>query len=97
MSQFPLVCSFEGDYGLKVLFVSRDATMAEVARTAAEALAGVVVPELGANEVLRVRQAGAKNFLRPELTLQEAGFIEMETIEILRQPAATAVNGARAS
>lgn len=91
MDQFPLVCSFEGDYGLKVLFVPHEATMAEIARTAADALAGVVVPELGPNEVLRVRQAGCEHFLRPDLTLREAGFIEMETIEILRQTAATAV------
>ncbi|HTW73678.1 MAG TPA: toluene-4-monooxygenase system B family protein [Steroidobacteraceae bacterium] len=95
MEQFALVCSFEGDYGLKVLFVRPSATMAEIAHTAADALAGVVVPELAPNEVLRVRRAGAEAFLRPDLTLQEAGFIEMETIEILRQPMATAVDATR--
>jgi Toluene-4-monooxygenase system protein B (TmoB) len=91
MDQFPLVCSFEGDYGLKVLLVPHEATMTEIAHTAAAALAGVVVPELAPNEVLRVRLAGREDFLRPDLTVKEAGFIEMETIEILRQPAATAV------
>ncbi len=95
MELFPLVCSFEGDYGLKVFFVPAHATMAEIARTASDALAGVVVPELAPGEVLRVRQAGREDFLRPELTLSEAGFIEMETIEILRLPAAAAVGAAK--
>lgn len=86
MSNFPLVCGFEGDYGFKVLMVERSSTMDDVCAVAAEMLAGVVVRPVAATERLRVRLPEAEVPLPGDLTVEAAGFIELETIEIYREP-----------
>ena len=86
MSNFPVVCGFEGDYGFKVLMVDRSSTMDDVCAVAADLLAGVVVRPVALTERLRVRLPDATEPLPPTLTVAEAGFIELETIEIYREP-----------
>jgi hypothetical protein len=86
MNNFPVVCGFEGDYGFKVLMIERSSTMDEVCAVAAEMLAGVVVPLVASTERLRVKLPGADGPLAPGLTVAEAGFVELETIEIYREP-----------
>jgi hypothetical protein len=86
MSKFPVVCGLEGDYGFKVLMVERTSTMDQVCAVAAEMLGGVVVRPIAPTERLRVRLPGADAPLAPGLTIAEAGFMELETIEIYREP-----------
>ena len=86
MAAFALCCGFEGDYGYKVLLVDDGFTIAQVAQEAARQLAGVVVRPLEPGERLSVRVQGSPTPLAPELTIQAAGLIEMETIEIQREP-----------
>lgn len=84
MANIALVCNFIGDYGLKVLLVDADSTIAQVALEAARQLAGVVVRPVEPNEQLSVRVQGSETALAPELTIAAAGLMEMETIEIHR-------------
>jgi hypothetical protein len=86
MGSIALVCNFIGDYGLKVLLVDRDSTIAQVAQEAARQLAGVVVRPVAAHEQLSVRVQGSETPLPPHLTISAAGLMEMETIEIHRAP-----------
>lgn len=84
MSAFPLVCMFKGDYGLKVVVVDDQDDMAAVARTAADQLAGVVVPLVDVKR-LRVRVQGAAEPLPRDLTVAQAKFIKLETVEIYEE------------
>ncbi|MEW6269786.1 MAG: toluene-4-monooxygenase system B family protein [Thermodesulfobacteriota bacterium] len=87
MAAFPLVVNFVGDYGLKVLLVDAELTIAEVAAEAARQLAGVVVPPVAPGETLRVRVQGRGDTLPDDVKLTDAGLIEMETVEIHRERA----------
>ena len=83
MAVFALVCNYEGDYGMKVLMVDSDDTMADVARIARENIASVFVPEPPPGSQLRVRRHGTDEFLSPDLTITDAGFVVMETVDII--------------
>ena len=80
---FPLVISFQGDYGMKVIMVPPGATMGEVATIASDQLVGVVVKPPPAGTTLKVHRYGEAEALPDALTIGEAGFIAMETLEIL--------------
>jgi len=84
MSPFPLICSFKGDYGLKVFVVDAEDDMATVAKTAADCLAGVVVQKVDLGR-LRVRQQGAAEPLPRDITVTQAKFIKLETVEIYEE------------
>ncbi|TFL13442.1 toluene monooxygenase [Pusillimonas caeni] len=87
---FALGCNYEGDYGLKMLYVSPDSTMKEVADIARQHIAGVFVAEPKPGVVLRVRRHGEEEFLPESLKVSEAGFIQMDTVDIIHVPAAQA-------
>lgn len=85
MADHHLVCNFEGDYGLKLLTVDENSTMKQVATRAADLLAGVVVPQITDRSLLRVRVQGQDKPLASNITVAEAGLIELETIEIYKE------------
>jgi toluene monooxygenase system protein B len=83
MAEFPLVVNFEGDYGMKVLMVPEESTMDDVARIAKEQLVGVVVKPLKPGAALVVKRHGAAAALSGSLKVKDAGFVKMETLDIL--------------
>jgi hypothetical protein len=87
MENFALVCNYEGDYGMKLLMVDSDATMADVARIAKENIAGVFVPQPRPGTTLHVRRHGHVEPLASGMTVAQAGFISGETIDIFPLPA----------
>lgn len=87
MSNFSLVCNYEGDYGMKLLMVDTEDTMDDVARIARENIAGIFVPEPAPGTVLRVRKHGLRENLPGDLKVAEAGFVLGETVDIIHQPA----------
>jgi toluene monooxygenase system protein B len=82
MSSFPLVCNYEGDYGMKLLVVDTSDTMDAIADQAKKALVGVVVKPPRAGSVLRVRRHGERNPLPRDLKVGDANFIRMEAVDI---------------
>jgi len=87
---YALACNYEGDYGLKVLYVNSENTMREVADIARQHIAGVFVPEPNEGVALRVRRHGEQELLPDDLKVVEAGFIQLETVDIIHVPAARA-------
>ncbi len=83
MAAFPLVCNFEGDYGMKLLLVDTNDTMDAVAEQARRALVGVVVKRPRAGSVLRVRRHGEQRSLPRELKVGDGGFLRMEAVDIV--------------
>ncbi|MDR5749044.1 toluene-4-monooxygenase system B family protein [Caballeronia sp. LZ029] len=83
MSNFALVCNYEGDYGMKVIMLDDDYSMEDVARIAKENIAGVFVPEPLPGTKLRVRRHGEEEFLPESMTISAAGFIQAETVDIV--------------
>lgn len=88
MSKFALACNYEGDYGLKMLFVDSENTMSEVAQIAKGHIGGVFVPLPEPGVTLRVRRHGEQAFLPDELKVADAGFVQLETVDIIHVPAA---------
>jgi Toluene-4-monooxygenase system protein B (TmoB) len=87
MSAFPLVCNYEGDYGMKLLMVDSEDTMDDVARRAKEALVGVVVRAPRRNAILRVRRHRAREPLPRTLKVGNGQFVLMETVDIYQSDA----------
>jgi citrate lyase beta subunit len=87
MANLALVCNYEGDYGMKLLMVDTENTIADVARIARENIAGVFVPQPRPGTVLRVRRHGHAEHLPDALTVAQARFISGETIDIYPVPA----------
>lgn len=83
MAAFPLVCNFQGDYGMKILFADSGDTMDMVAQKARDALVGVVVKAPRAGSVLRVRRHHTEEFLPGELTIEQAKFVKLEAVDII--------------
>lgn len=81
MSMVPLVVNFEGDFVLQLVPVEDHFNMDQVAEAAAvHSLNRRVKPQ--PNRTLRVRVQDADNPISRESTVSEAGFREMETIEV---------------
>lgn len=87
MVQFALACNYEGDYAIKLLMVDSENTMAEVAGIAKDRIAGVFVREPGPDVRLRVRRHGKTELLPDDLKISDAGFIQMETVDVIQTPA----------
>lgn len=87
MSSFPLVCNYEGDYGMKLLVVDTADTMDSVAEQAKKALVGVVVKAPRANAVLRVRRHGDLDPFPRTLKVGEASFVRMEAVDVFQADA----------
>jgi hypothetical protein len=87
MSSFPLVCNYEGDYGLKLLLVDTADTMDAVADQARKALVGVVVKAPRPTAVLRVRRHGDRIPLPRSLKVADANFFPMEAVDIYQADA----------
>jgi toluene monooxygenase system protein B len=83
-ANFPLVINFEGDYGMKVIMVNAESTIKEVIQTAADQLIGVVVKPLPKGTVLKARRHGDEEALPSDLKITDAGFVKMETLDIVR-------------
>lgn len=83
MAAFPLVCNFQGDYGMKLLMVDTNDTMDSVADKAKNALVGVVVKRPKAGSILRVIRHGEDQPLPREMKVNEAGFVRMEAVDIV--------------
>jgi len=84
MAGFPLICNFQGDYGLKVLMVDDENTIEQVIDRAVELLAGVVVPRVTNRGALVARVQDSDDVLDPTKTVKGAGLVWMEAIEIYR-------------
>jgi len=82
MASFPLVCNYEGDYGMKLLVVDTGDTMDAVADQAKRALVGVVVRRPRTGAVLRVSRHGEHSPLPRDLKVGDANFVQMEAIDI---------------
>ena len=85
MASFPLVCNFQGDYGMKLLVVDSQDTMDGVAQKAKDLLVGVVVKPLKSGTVLRVTRHGESDYLPRNLKVGDAGFVQMEAVDILAE------------
>jgi hypothetical protein len=83
MSTFPLVINFEGDYGMKVLMVPTDSTIEQVAQIAKDQLVGIVIKPLKPGARLVVKRHGSDQALAGNLKVHDAGFVIMETLDIL--------------
>ena len=86
---FPLVCNFEGDYGMKLLMVDEESTMDMIANQAASALVGVLVKKPKPGSIYRISRHCEDEKLPRDLKVKDAGFIKMEAIDIVAVPAAT--------
>ncbi len=84
MADIPLAVLLEGDYGYKVQVFDTDDTMAALAEKVADQVAGVLVAPFPPGAVLEVRVQGSDEPLPDELTIADAGFVEMESLEIYR-------------
>lgn len=82
MAEFALALNYEGDYGMKLLMVDTTNTMEEVVRIASENLVGVLVPPPPPGTLMRIRRHGQSEPLPPQMTIAEAGFISMETVDV---------------
>jgi toluene monooxygenase system protein B len=82
MASFPLVCNYEGDYGMKLLVVDTGDTMDAVADRARRALVGVVVRRPRPGAVLRVSRHGERSPLPRDLKVGDADFVQMEAVDI---------------
>lgn len=81
--QFPLVISFQGDYGMKLLMVDPQSTLSQVAEMAKGALVGVLLKPLPEGTKLIVRRHGEKDVLDGSMKVADAGFIKMEALDIV--------------
>jgi hypothetical protein len=84
MAEFPIACNLEGDYGYKVLVVDETESVADVIQKAVDQIVGVLVAPFPPGTVLKLRLHGGDAPLADELTVKEANFAQMETVEIYR-------------
>ena len=84
MAEIPLAVLLEGDYGYKVQVFDTGDTMAALAGKVADQVAGVLVAPFPPEAVLKVRLQGSDDPLPDTLTIADAGFTEMEPLEIYR-------------
>ena len=84
MSDIPLAVLLEGDYGYKVQVFDTGDSMATLAEKVADQVAGILVAPFPPDAVLKVRVQGNDDPLPDELTIADAGFVEMEPVEIYR-------------
>ena len=81
MSMVPLIVNFEGDFVLQLVPVENHFNMDQVAEAAAvHSLNRRVKPQPG--RTLRVRVQDVETPIDRQSTVTEAGFREMETIEV---------------
>lgn len=83
MTEMPLIFNFQYDYGVKLVFVTPQDTMDEVARKSAFHTAGKLVKMPPPGAALRVRVQGETRFLPRKMSVEEAKLKPMETIQIL--------------
>jgi len=83
MTDFALVLNYEFDYGMKLLQVDSENTIAEVIQIAKDGIAGVFVAEPAPGISLKLRKYGEIEFLNETLKISETDFKQAETIEII--------------
>jgi hypothetical protein len=84
MADIPLAVLLEGDYGYKVLVLDTNDTMATIVEKTSEQLVGVLVAPFPEEAVLKVRIQGNDEPIADDTTIADAGFVEMEAIEVYR-------------
>jgi len=84
MVEFPIACNLEGDYGYKVLVVDETESVADVIQKAVDQLVGVLVAPFPPGTVLKLRLHGSETPLADDMTVKQANFAQMETVEIYR-------------
>jgi toluene monooxygenase system protein B len=82
MTSLPVVCNFEDGIILTLITVNKDFTMDQVAEEAAEHFAGRTLP-LQPDRPMRVRLQGAENLLPRDLTVEEAKWVPLDTVEVV--------------
>ncbi|MGH8595846.1 MAG: toluene-4-monooxygenase system B family protein [Gammaproteobacteria bacterium] len=81
MSALPLVCNFEDGCILTLVTVDTEFTMDQVAAEVAEHFVGRMLP-IKTERTMRVRKQDTEKPLPRTLTVQQAGWVSLETIEI---------------
>ena len=81
MSALPVVCNFEDGCILTLITVDTAFTMDQVAQEAAEHFAGRMLP-LKPDRTMRVRLQDGTAPLPRALTVRQAGWVYLDTIEI---------------
>jgi hypothetical protein len=82
MADFPLAINLQGDYGYKVVVVDDDNTVEEVINTSVDQIVGVLVAPFPKGTVLRARQHDNEAPLDNSIKIKDAGFIQMEALQI---------------
>lgn len=81
MTSIPLVVNFQGDFVLQLVPVETSLTMTEVAAACAyHSLNRRVKPQ--PDKKLCIRIQGSDQAINDDVTVEEAGFNSMETIEV---------------
>lgn len=83
MTAIPLVINLERDYGMKVILFDPANTIADMIRIVSDQLVGVVVKPFPKGTVLTARRHGSNEVLPADLNIADAGFVKMETIDIV--------------
>ena len=82
MTDFPIACNLEGDYGYKVLVVDDDDTISTVIEKAVDQLVGVLVAPFPEGTILKLRVQGDETPLADDITIKQAELAVMEAVEI---------------
>lgn len=82
MADFPLAVNVQGDYGYKVVVVDDNSTIEKVIATAVEQIVSVLVAPFPDGTKLRARVHGETDPLKEQLVIKDAGFIQMEALQI---------------
>ena len=75
------MCNFEDGIILTLITVNKDFTMDQVAKEAAEHFAGRTLPQ-EIDRLMRVRLQGAENLLPRDLTVEQAKWVPLDTVEV---------------
>ncbi len=84
MADIPLAFNFQGDYGYKVIIVDDGDDIATVVKKASAQMIGVLIKPPPEGAVFSLRIQGADAPLPDDITVRDAGLVEMEAVEIYR-------------
>ena len=82
MTEFPVACNLQGDYGYKVIVIDDSDTVADIIRKTTDQLVGVLVAPFPPGAVLKAKIHGADMPLADGATVKDANISKMEAIDI---------------
>ena len=82
MTEFPIACNLQGDYGYKVIVIDDSDTVADIIRKTTDQLVGVLVAPFPPDAVLKAKIHGADTPLADGATVKDANISKMEAIDI---------------